>query len=120
MRSEPDYTEPADQEVQLFLWFLAPSLHDDAVRRALQRASERLIAESPLLLSTAPVHYRRVLATAVDESERDRVSTWMDVHPPVASSQATAYLALVDQIALETGLTECLEGKRHAEWFSCA
>ena len=120
MRSEPEKTEPAGQTVQLFLWFLAPSINDDAVRRALQLASERLIVESTLPLSTEPVHYRRVRANEVSESERDLVSTWMDVHPPVAAAQATDYLALVDQINLETGLTDLLQGKRHAEWFSCA
>jgi len=117
MRSEAEKT---DQQVQLFLWFLAPSEHDEAVRRALKLASDRLVAESPLSLSIAPVHYQRIQAIETSEPTRDRVSTWMDVHPPIAYSQSPAYLALVEQIARETGLTDWVKGERHAEWFSCA
>jgi hypothetical protein len=117
MRSE---AEQADKPVQLFLWFLASSEHDEAVRRALKLASERLVAESPLCLSIPPVHYQRIQAIEINEPPRDRVSTWMDVHPPIAYSQSPAYLALVEQIARETGLTEWVRGERHAEWFSCA
>jgi hypothetical protein len=116
MRSE---AEQADKPVQLFLWFLAPSERDEAVRRALKLASERLVAESPLSLSIAPVHYQRTLAIEINEPARDRVSTWMEVHPPIAFSQSPAYLALVEQIARETGLTESVKGDRHPEWFSC-
>ena len=122
MRSEPmrSDAEKVDQPVQLFLWFLASSEHDDAVRRALKRALERLMAESPMPLSTAPVHYQRIPALESDAPARDRVSTWMEVHPSIAHSQSPGYLALVEQIARETGLTDWVRGERHAEWFSCA
>ena len=117
MRSE---AEQADKPVQLFLWFLAPSERDDAVRRALKLAAERLVAESPLSISIAPVHYQRIQAIEINEPAQDRVSTWMEVHPPIAYSLSPVYLGLVEQIARETGLTEWVRGERHAEWFSCA
>jgi hypothetical protein len=122
MRSEPMRSEAelVDQPVQLFLWFLASSEHDEAVRRALKLASERLVAESPMPLPTAPVHYQRIPAVESKAPARDRVTTWMDVHPPIAYSRSPGYLALVEQIALETGLTDWVRGERHAEWFSCA
>ena len=117
MRSE---LEQAGQPVQLFLWFLASAEHDDAVRRALKRASERLLAESPVPLPSAPVHYQRIHAIEINKPARDRLSTWMDVHPPIAYAQSPGYLALVEQIARETGLTDWVKGEYHAEWFSCA
>jgi hypothetical protein len=117
MRSE---AEPAEERVQLFLWFLAPSVHDEAVRQALKRASVRLVAESHPSLLGAPVHYRRVAAVEPNQPSPQTVSTWMDVHPPVACSRAQAYLALVDRVARETGLHDWVQGERHAEWFSCA
>jgi hypothetical protein len=116
----PSEVEKVGQPVQLFLWFLASSEHDEAVRRALKLASERLMAESPMPLSTAPVHYQRIPANESNAYVPDRMSTWMDVHPPIAYSQSPGYLALVDQIARETGLTDWVRGERHAEWFSCA
>jgi hypothetical protein len=123
MRSELEQAgQPVQpvQPVQLFLWFLAASEHDEAVRRALKLASERLVAETPMALSTAPVHYQRIPAIEINNPASDRVSTWMDVHPPIPYSQSPAYLALVEQIARETGLTDWVRGEYHAEWFLCA
>lgn len=111
--------EPAEAMVQLFLWFLAPSVDDDAVRNALKSASVRLMAEWHPSLSTSPVQYRRVTKLEPSDVAPPPVSTWMDVHPPIASAHAPTYLALVDRIARETGLHGWVQGERHAEWFSC-
>lgn len=112
--------EPQEAMVQLFRWFLAPSVHDEAVQNALKLGSARLVARSNPVLSGAPVQYRRVTGVEPTDPLPQGLSTWMDVHPPIAFSSAPAYLAMVDRIAQETGLDDWVQGERHAEWFLCA